>query len=40
MIVDFGNAVVDRKKRKVFKGEMKQLHRVLGQCASEKGPHF
>jgi len=40
VIVDFGNAiVVGRKKRKAFKGEMKQLHRVLDQSMNEKGPH-
>ncbi|KAJ8586193.1 hypothetical protein M405DRAFT_844035 [Rhizopogon salebrosus TDB-379] len=40
VIVDFGNAiVVHRKKRKTFKGEMEQLRRVLGQSASEIGPH-
>jgi hypothetical protein len=40
VIVDFGNAiVVDRKKRKAFKGEMEKLCHVLGRRASEKGPH-
>jgi tRNA A-37 threonylcarbamoyl transferase component Bud32 len=40
VIVDFGNAiVVHRRKRKTFKGEMEQLRRVLGQSASEIGPH-